>query len=119
MFSESSLLYLGYRIKNNLSNAPKIILDTDERIIFMVDLEKDRLGQVKSIVKNSPVIDLTDVLTKLKSEKGIDPYYWKISNEKGHWVNEAHSVIGEELAKQVHQLVSNRKRVIAIKQTGV
>ena len=139
--SNSSLLFLGYRVKNYLKKSPQIILDKfyvrkkldhqitnivetkinltdqtiiktlneDEKVIFLLDVDSNMAELLKSLIDQSPVIDLTNALTKMKNDQGINPYYWKISNEMGHWNNDAHIVVGKELAKNLLKIYTTDK----------
>jgi hypothetical protein len=75
-------------------------LSKDKRIIFMLDVSVDKTDQLKLLLANSPVIDLKIPLQKMK-EKGVDPNYWPIPEEKGHWTIPAHKMIGEEISKKM------------------
>lgn len=49
-------------------------------------------------------IDLTIPLKGLE-KSGIDPYYWKATNTRGHWNHEAHRVISDYLFEQLNHMV--------------
>lgn len=54
-----------------------------------------------------PVLDLNPVFTELESE-GVDPYYWKVTGERGHWNQATHVAIGEALGHGALPLLSRR-----------
>ena len=43
----------------------------------------------------------------MKNNYDVDPYYWKVSNIEGHWNNEAHKVIGKELAENMIEIIKH------------
>lgn len=45
-----------------------------------------------------PLVDLNPVFADLRA-RGIDPYYWPVTNQRGHWNQETHRAIGEALGK--------------------
>jgi hypothetical protein len=49
-----------------------------------------------------PLIDLDKKLGKMEA-RGIDPYYWKATNKRGHWNHEAQRMIGNYLAHHLAQ----------------
>jgi hypothetical protein len=51
-----------------------------------------------------PVLDLEPVFAGLEAE-GIDPYYWKVTGERGHWNQVAHEAIGEAVGHGVLNLL--------------
>ena len=52
-----------------------------------------------------PIIFPNDTLDDLKA-RGIDPYYWKATNRKGHWNHEGHAAIGHFLADKIEPYVN-------------
>ena len=47
------------------------------------------------------VIDVNKTLNDLRSS-GIDPSYWKVTNQKGHWNHIAHKAIGKFIAEELY-----------------
>jgi hypothetical protein len=138
LLTKSSLLFLCYRVKNNLSHIGEIVFDKfyfskdkkieqeeiedpikpddraiieelakDKKIIFLLNLEGNLFEIVKSFVGQAPIINLQPALKRMYTEGGIDPYYWKITNEKGHWNIPAHKVVGQEIATQLVEIVNS------------
>lgn len=139
LLTQSSAIFLVYRVKNNLPRLWEVILDKfyssddividkddysaravdsvdvavikefdkDKRVIFLLDIDPVRGNYIKSFILNAPVIDLKLTLLKLKEEQGIDPYYWKVTNQKGHWNHAAHKVIAEEFSKSLEKIIRN------------
>lgn len=137
--AKSSVFFLIFRVKNRLPQLYEIVFDKlywgqpketarkkdytidvldktlleefdkDKRVVFFLDLDSVRRDKVKMYVKNSPVIDLKQPLLNLKKERGIDPYYWEISNQTGHWNRSAHWVVGQELAKSMLVLLDSKR----------
>ena len=89
--------------KQNISEINKrILLDLNNRgNVFPVFMRKttksQRIWLEQNNIKN---IDLDIPLSDLKNN-GIDPYYWNITNMKGHWNHDAHKSIGEYLAYKI------------------
>ncbi len=135
--TKSSLLFLGYRVKNFLYLTPEIIFDKfypreplaynpdkkilpidkmiikklaeDRKIVFLLDIDPARLKEIRTLAKASIIIDLKAPLERLKKDQGINPYYWEISNELGHWNNPAHIAIGNELADNLVRIIDGDK----------
>lgn len=82
--------------------------DRDKRVIFLLDIDSVRANYIKSFIHNAPVIDLKPTLLKLKEEQGIDPYYWKVTNQKGHWNHTAHKVIAEQFSKEIEGILRSK-----------
>lgn len=82
--------------------------DKDKRVIFLLDIDSIRGNYIKSFIHNAPVIDLRPALLELKSERGIDPYYWKVTNQKGHWNHDGHKVIAEEFSKEMEDILHKK-----------
>ena len=141
LIAESSLLFLGFKVKNNLKKTPEILLDKfyrekiisssssrsvksiellnrkilekldkDKRVVFLTNIDSDRFNEVKSIINNSPIIDLSIMLTKMKNKLHTNPYYWKINRKMGHWNNNAHKVIGKELADNLFNIIMKDRK---------
>jgi len=140
IFSNSSVFFLGYRVKNklpqlwkilfdkfypseeepeqnndpifSLSDVNKVILEkleSDKKVIFLLDLDYDVSNKVKTITTQSQIIDLRPTLLKMKTEQGIDPNYWAIEKLPGHWNIPAHKVIGEEIANNMIKIINNNQ----------
>ena len=136
LLNQSSLLFLIYRVKKNLSDFWKIVLDKfypnynknieegvvnrpvdnvdaavikkfaqDKRVIFLFDLDSSKAQMVQSYISNSPVINVHPALMKMHKETGVDPYYWPITNQKGHWNYEAHRVIAREFSNEINSVI--------------
>jgi len=80
-------------------------LDKDDRIVFLLDLSEENASQIRAIVRQSPIINLKKSLMAMKKNDNVDPYYWKVSDIEGHWNNEAHKVIGKELADNMIEII--------------
>lgn len=55
--------------------------------------------------KKIPIIELGTILKEMKT-KGINPNYWKASNQTGHWNKQAHEAIGKYLSQE-YKLIKN------------
>ncbi|WP_299319583.1 hypothetical protein [uncultured Maribacter sp.] len=130
--SNSSILFLAYRVKNFLPNTGRIIFDkfypdkevilvntqekeqlstvnskilhtlvADKDIVFITDIRGVLAADVKEILKDANTIDLRPFLEEMETIDGVNPYYWEIDKDYGHWNNEAHKKIGLELAKKL------------------
>jgi hypothetical protein len=80
-------------------------LAKDKKVIFLLNLDKNIYATVKPLLGQAPIIDLQPALQKLFQEQRIDPYFWEITNERGHWNIPAHKVVGEEIATRLTELV--------------
>lgn len=133
LFTQSSVIFLGFRSKNRLPQAKKILFDKfvapaanineldndshadisavdiaiiahlekDNRVIFALDLNKKMTAAVRSIIKKSPIIELREPLLKFKQTTGINPFYWKLNEQSGHWNHEGHKIVAKEIAKSI------------------
>ncbi len=73
-------------------------------IIVNRDLKSLSNDFYKEISKNNLVfIDLNDTLMSLK-KTGVDPYYWKVTNTRGHWNHEAHKAVGNFLVDKLAKI---------------
>ncbi len=84
-------------------------LAKDSHVIFLLNLEPAIFSKVKSLIGNSSFIDIYTPLKKMQNEKGFNPYYWEIPNKIGHWNIPAHKLIGEEIAKQMIEILHPNK----------
>lgn len=50
-----------------------------------------------------PTIDLVPLFTELENN-GVDPYFWKVTGEKGHWNHETHQEMGRFLVQEIARL---------------
>lgn len=80
-------------------------LEKDDRVIFALDLNKDMTAEVRSIIKNAPIIELREPLLKFKQKTGIDPYYWKLNEQSGHWNHEGHKIVAKEIVNGITVLM--------------
>ncbi|MCB0397203.1 MAG: hypothetical protein KDD36_11140 [Flavobacteriales bacterium] len=132
--AQSSLVFLAYRAKNHLPEYKQILFDKfytpdttdmvvdtirpidevdeavirefskDPRVIFLLDIHPITKEKILNMVGNSPVIDVKPGLEQLRKQ-GIDPYYWKISKETGHWNHKAHQVIARTFTEEIKRIV--------------
>ncbi len=54
------------------------------------------------------IFDLNPVFDGMRA-KGIDPYYWPVTKEEGHWNQAAHQAIGEALGKDILAVLQQQK----------
>lgn len=140
MVAKSSILFLSNRVKNRIPQAKEILFDKfysglshttildseifpinpvdetiikelakDKRVIFVLDLDSDNYYKVKSLINSSPIIELKQSLNNLKAQ-GIDPNFWPVSNEIGHWNQAGHKAVGEQLAKGISDILNFQER---------
>ena len=76
-------------------------LDQDRRVIFALDLNTAMTAEVKMIIKRAQIIELRQPLLKFKQKSGIDPYYWKLNEQSGHWNHAGHKIVGKEIANGI------------------
>ena len=43
-------------------------------------------------------------------DQGEDPYEWKITKKEGHWNQNAHKVVGKEIAEMLNSLIDNKNK---------
>ncbi len=70
------------------------------RIVFVGHKEVPRSYVEMAENAGLPFIDLRPALDELK-RSGIDPYYWPVTNNDGHWNQEGQRVIGAYLADRL------------------
>jgi hypothetical protein len=129
LLSQSSLLFLIYRVKNNIGNWGQIVLDKlywekslaekdesrsvdeadvavikafskDPRVIFLIDIDQAREQTIRHYSAPSPLINVQPALVTLHKKTGINPYAWPITEQIGHWNYSAHRQIAQELFNQ-------------------
>ena len=84
-------------------------LDQDKRIIFALDLNETMTTEVKALIKRAQIIELRQPLLKFKQESGIDPYYWKLNEQSGHWNHDGHKIVGKEIANGLLNIINAEK----------
>ena len=89
---------LAFAIQHNFSSNTIVVNRGNNQLSkeFMFGLEKNKI----------PFVSLRDTLTVLK-QKGIDPYYWVVTNTKGHWNQMGHKAIGYYLSEKLSKLLIN------------
>lgn len=85
-------------------------LSEDKRVIFMLNLDLKMTSMVKLLIGQSPVIELRQPLLDMQAKTGIDPYYWEISDKKGHWNLEGHKAIAKEIERRMLELINPLQR---------
>lgn len=81
----------------------KIIQNIDASKVIFVNINKVKLdNDILTLIKanNIPLIDLNTVLGDPHQSKY---YYWKVSNQNGHWNKKAHQEIGTYLASELNK----------------
>ncbi|MCB0429228.1 MAG: hypothetical protein KDD54_03860 [Flavobacteriales bacterium] len=137
--TSSSLVFLTYRAKNRIPEFKEIVLDkfypseneaeadakidrevdevdaavirkfaSDKRVIFLLDINEKRKEQIRSLVNGAPIIDVKTALKELENQ-GVDPYFWQVSNERGHWNHAAHRVIANTFVAQLKAILDKEK----------
>jgi len=56
---------------------------------------------------NIQYIDTRDTLIHIQAN-GIDPYYWKATNKRGHWNHEAHIAVGQYIALKLYEIINSQ-----------
>jgi len=89
---------LTFAIQDNFSSNTIVVNRGNSQLSkeFMIGLEKNKI----------PFVSLRDTLTVLK-QKGIDPYYWVVTNTKGHLNHMGHKAIGYYLSEKLSKLLIN------------
>jgi hypothetical protein len=89
--------------KRNISEINKrILLDlSSQKNIFLVLMKNITKSQKNWLdQKNIKTINLGIPLSDLKNG-GLDPYYWNVTNMKGHWNHYGHKAIGDFIADEI------------------
>lgn len=79
-------------ILKELAENPKNVL------VIKNELSPEALALVRE--SRITTVDITRALEKLETE-GVDPFYWPVSGENGHWNQTAHAAIGRYLAEEL------------------
>jgi hypothetical protein len=99
------------KVINEISDINNLIvyaISNDKKIILVNRSDVKFDNNILDILKeyNISYLDLSIPLTKLESS-GFEPHYWKATNKYGHWNQEAHKTIGEYLAMELSNMISN------------
>jgi hypothetical protein len=89
--------------KQDISEINKrILLDlSSQKNIFLVLMKNITKSQKNWLdQKNIKTINLGIPLSDLKNG-GLDPYYWNVTNMKGHWNHYGHKAIGDFIADEI------------------
>tara|TARA_B110000908_G_C10242895_1_gene447057 strand:+ start:1463 stop:2503 length:1041 start_codon:yes stop_codon:yes gene_type:complete len=89
----------------------KIIQDIDESKVIFVNRDKAKLSNdILALIKanNIPLIDLSPALGDSINNQS-NYYYWKVSDQTGHWNKKAHQEIGTYLASELNKILSTTK----------
>jgi hypothetical protein len=78
-------------------------LSKDKRVIFLLNFDPAVTGKIKSLIGESPYINIQPVLSDLK-QRGIDPNYWEIPDKSGHFNLVGHKVVADEITKKMISL---------------
>ncbi len=83
----------------------RIIQTIDSKKVIVVNRDRKELPiQFKQLVTHNeiPYFDLSKPLDSLE-KSGINPNYWKVTKQNGHWNKTSHRVVANELVKLIEQ----------------
>ncbi len=139
LFTKSSVLFLGHRVKNQLPNAGEILFDkfyisskaiqTDDEVVDTI-LASDA-AILKELSKDPKVIFMLNLDPGLSKavqpliansrkidlwspllkmkENGTDPCYWPIQDKRGHWNLIGHELVGKVVANYMSQTIQHTR----------
>lgn len=92
---------------NPMPQITRLVLEKiarEPRVVVVLSGPTDRayVEEIRSL--DIPVFDLDPTFARLEAE-GIDPYWWEVTGERGHWNHAAHRAIGETLGAGVVEML--------------
>ncbi len=75
-------------------------LQDEPKVVFVFSGPVHPTLQDELAQRQLPTIDLNPVFAEI-SAAGRDPYYWRVTGERGHWNHETHVAIGRALGEAV------------------